>query len=172
MPRQTEFLPLFLASQGDLRAFIGALVRDPAVREDIFQNVALTLWESFDRFDRTRSFGAWARGIAARKVIHEHRRNARFPLVFSPEAVQAVLDAYDRSEATASPRRIALEECLRPLPAGTRTVLALRYEDGLSGESIAVRTGSTADAVYQLLSRTRAALAECIRRRLRISAQP
>ncbi len=166
MSRHDEFLPLFLAHQGDLRAFIGALIRDAQTREDIFQNVALTLWETFDRFDRERSFGAWARGIAARKVLHEHRGNARFPLVFPPEAIQKVLEAYDRTEAPEGPRRVALRECLDRLPDRTKEVLNLRYDQGLSGAGIAVRLSSSEDAVHQTLSRARVSLADCIRRRL------
>jgi RNA polymerase sigma-70 factor (ECF subfamily) len=166
MSAHDDFLPLFLAHQGDLRAFIGALIRDAQTREDIFQNVAMTLWESFDRYDRERSFGAWARGIAARKVLHEHRNNARFPLIFPPEAIQTILDAYDRTEVPEAPRRVALRECMERLPERTREILTLRYDQELSGDSIAVRLGSTVDAIHQTLSRSRAALAECIRRRL------
>jgi RNA polymerase sigma-70 factor (ECF subfamily) len=161
-----EFLQLFLTHQGDLRAFIGALVRDPQAREDIFQNVSLTLWESFDRYDRDRSFGAWARGIAAKKVMHEHRRNARFPLLLPPEAIQTVADAYDRTEREAGPRQAALSECLRRLPAKTREMLTLRYDGVLSGEGIALRTGASLAAVHQTLSRARASLSDCIRLRL------
>jgi RNA polymerase sigma-70 factor (ECF subfamily) len=166
MPSHDEFLPLFLAHQGDLRAFIGALIRDAQTREDIFQNVALTLWESFERYDRERSFGAWARGIAARKVLHEHRSNARFPLIFPAEAIQTILDAYDRTEQPEAPRRAALRECMERLPARTREVLTMRYNDEISGEGIATRLGSTVDAVHQTLSRARNSLADCIRQRL------
>ncbi len=169
MSAHDEFLPLFLAHQGDLRAFIGALIRDAQTREDIFQNVALTLWESFDRYDRDRSFGAWARGIAAKKVLHEHRSNARFPLVFPVEAIQTILDAYDRTEAPEAPRRVALRECMDRLPERTREILTLRYDQDLSGDCIAVRIGSTVDAVHQTLSRTRTSLADCIRRRLALT---
>jgi len=166
MSSHDEFLPLFLAHQGDLRAFIGALIRDAQTREDIFQNVALTLWESFDRYDRGRSFGAWARGVAARKVLHEHRTHARFPLIFPAEAIQTILEAYDRTEQPEAPRRAALRECMERLPARTREVLTLRYQDEISGEGIATRLGSTVDAVHQTLSRARTALADCIRQRL------
>ena len=166
MSAHSEFLPLFLAHQGDLRAFIGALIRDSQMREDIFQNVALTLWESFDRYDPSRSFGAWARGVAAKKVLHEHRNNARFPLVFPPEAVQTLLDAYERTETPEAPRRVALRECIDRLPERTREILTLRYEQDLSGDTIAIRLGSTVDAIHQTLSRTRSALADCIRRRM------
>lgn len=170
MSDHDEFLPLFLAHQGDLRAFIGALIRDAQTREDVFQAVSLTLWETFDRYDRERSFGAWARGIAARKVLHEHRSNARFPLVFPAEAIQSILDAYDRTEAPEAPRRTALRECMERLPARTREVLNLRYEHDLSGEGIASRLGSTAEAVHQTLSRARAALGDCIKQRLALKA--
>ena len=169
MSAHDEFLPLFLAHQGDLRAFIGALIRDAQTREDIFQNVALTLWESFDRYDRERSFGAWARGIAAKKVLHAHRNNARFPLIFPVEAIQTILDAYDRTEAPEAPRRTALRECMDRLPERTKEILTLRYDQDLSGDSIAVRLGSTVDAVHQTLSRARTSLADCIRRRLALS---
>jgi RNA polymerase sigma-70 factor (ECF subfamily) len=56
------------------------------------------------------------------------------------------------------------------LPTRTKEVLTLRYDQDLSGDSIAVRLGSTVDAVHQILSRTRTSLADCIRRRLAIHA--
>ena len=78
-PDPEQFLPLFLAAQSDLRAFIGATVRDRALREDVFQEVAMVLWRTFDRFDASRSFGAWARGVAARKIMEDRRVRARLP---------------------------------------------------------------------------------------------
>lgn len=166
MSESAAFLPLFLAHQSDLRAFLAAVVRDAAMREDIFQNVSLTLWEKFAEFDDTRSFGAWARGIAAKKVLHEHRSRERFPLTFPPETLQAVVDAWDRTELPMPPREAALRECMAELPEKSRLLVKLRYEEELSGEIIATRTGSSVDAVYQNLTRLRQALGECIRRRL------
>jgi len=107
-----------------------------------------------------------ARGIAARKVLHEHRSNARFPLIFPAEAIQTILEAYDRTEAPEAPRRTALRECMERLPARTREVLTLRYEQDLSGEGIATRLGSSVESVHQTLSRARTALGDCIRQRL------
>ena len=66
--RHETFLRLFLKHQGDVRAFIGSLVRDRNVRDDVFQEVALVCWRDFDRYDRSRSFGAWGRGGAAPHV--------------------------------------------------------------------------------------------------------
>jgi len=161
-----EFLELFLAHEADLRAFIGAVVRDFQAREDVFQEVARILWRDFEKFDSSRRFGAWARGIAANKVLEEHRRRARSPLSFAPEVVEAIRDAYDATEQRPGAREEALRQCLHRLPEKSRALLALRYGDGLKCATIARRLGHSIDAVYQSLSRLRGALETCIRQRL------
>ena len=83
MDRQEKFLRLFLQHQGDVRAFLGSLVRDPHARDDLFQEVALICWRDFARYDPTRSFGAWARGIAANKVKQWWAQARRAPVAFS-----------------------------------------------------------------------------------------
>jgi RNA polymerase sigma-70 factor (ECF subfamily) len=166
MDPRGRFLELFLRHQDELRAFIGSVVLDPHQRSDVFQEVALTLWEQFDRYDPARPFGAWARGVALRKVLQHREKSARFPLSFSPEAIAAVAEAYSRTEAGEPARPRALRECLGQLPEKSRQLLAWRYEGGLSGEEVARRAGVSLDALYQALSRLRARLEECIRQRL------
>jgi RNA polymerase sigma-70 factor (ECF subfamily) len=166
MADREAFLGHFLRHQADLKAFIGALIPNRHVRDDVFQEVALTLWRQFDAYDPSRSFGAWARGVAANKVLQECRRNSRFPLAFSPETIAAVLDAYDRSEGEVPRRAEALRACVDGLPDSSRRLLVLRYENDLPGEEIAREVGLSVAAVYQALSRLRARLEECVRRRL------
>ena len=168
---QEQFLRLLLRHEADLKAFIGSLVPDRHARDDVFQEVALALWRAADAYDPARPFGAWARGVAANTILQQRQQGARFPLAFSPAAIAAIRDAYDRTEAAAAaattPRAEALRECVDRLPAKSRELLALRYEHALDAAEIARRLGRTLDAVYQALSRLRAALEECVRRRLR-----
>jgi RNA polymerase sigma-70 factor (ECF subfamily) len=166
MDCQEEFLRLFLRHQGDIKAFIGSLLRDRHTRDDVFQEVALVLWQEFARYDRGRSFGAWARGIAARKVMQRWEKAGRLPIPFSPEAIQSVLDAYERTERTAPARAEALQECLAGLPEKSRRLLFLRYEQALRVGEIAQQLGATLDAVHKALSRIRLALQKCVERRL------
>ena len=84
MDRHEQFLRLFLTHQADVRAFIGSLVRDAHAREDLFQEAALVCWRDFGRYDPARSFGAWARGIAANKVKQWWARAKRGPAAFPP----------------------------------------------------------------------------------------
>lgn len=167
--RDTMFR-LLMQHEGEIRAFVGSMLRDRGLCDDVFQEVALTLWEQADRYEASRPFGPWARGIAANKVLERRRRDQRFPLAFSPETIEAVAQGFARTEASAARELDALEECLERLPKGARRLLSLRYQDDLSAGEIARRTSRTLDAIYQALSRARAALEECIRRRL--AAEP
>lgn len=166
MDCQEEFLTLFLRHQGEIRAFVGSVVRDRTAREDIQQEIALTLWREFARFDASRSFGAWARGIAAKKIMQRWDQSKRWPVQLSPAAVAAVVAGFDRGEEISTPQAEALEHCLRALPEKSRRLLTLRYEQALKPDQIAEQVYSTVDAVYKSLARIRDRLLECIQRRL------
>lgn len=165
MDRQEEFLRTFLRHEAELRAFTRALVRDRDVQDDVFQEVTLVLWREYERYDPSRPFAAWARGVAANKIMQQFDKQRRGPVVFSPEVIQSILDAYQRTEQSA-PRRDALDECLQRLPEKSRRLLSMRYEQSLRPQEIAARINGTADAVYKALSRIRLQLEDCIQRRI------
>lgn len=180
MDPHEEFLTLFMQHQPDLRAFIGSVVRDRSARDDVMQETALVLWREFERYDRARPFGGWARGIAAKMLLQRldrgvdraTRQAASLPL----EALPSILAAYERIEdgglqGPADARREALDLCLTHLPDKSRTLLALRYEQGLSLAQVAERVHSTLDAVHKALSRIRIKLQECIERQVRVAAR-
>jgi len=168
MPDHDHFLPLFLTAQPDLRAFIGALVRDPATREDVFQEVAMILWKKFDLYDPARPFGAWARGIAARKVLEDRRLRSRLPESCTAETLEALSVGHAKEDAE-SPwhdREKALNYCLELLPERSARFIQERYEMRVPADVIALEAGISVDALYQTLSRLRRQLRECVQRRL------
>jgi len=171
MDQHEQFMRLFLMHQSDLRAFIGSLVRDRHARDDVFQEVSLILWRQYESYDPLRPFGAWARGIAANKILQQYDRTARTPVAFSPEAVQAILDAHERTEAETPFRSEALSRCLEHLPEKSRQLLEMRYVQALKLETIAQRVKSTLHAVHMALSRLRTRLAECIESREKATPQ-
>jgi RNA polymerase sigma-70 factor (ECF subfamily) len=149
-----------------LRAFIGTLVRDPHVREDVFQNVSLALWRSFERYDPERPFGPWALGVAARQVLKAQREDRRFPCIFPPETIALIQDQFERTDGGTGERHAALLECVGRLPDSSRELLGLRYTQELPCGEIARRLSTSLDAIHQQLSRLRARLSECVTRRL------
>jgi RNA polymerase sigma-70 factor (ECF subfamily) len=171
MDSQSEFLTRFLHCEVEIRAFVGSFVRDVHAREDLFQEIALTLWRRFDSYDPERSFGAWARGIAAKKLLERRNRSGRMPIPFSPAAIQMLAEAAERTQMNPTQSFEALEHCLDRLPEKSQRLLTMRYTQGRSANSIAAEFKTSVDAVYQALSRLRRRLRDCMRRRLGVEEE-
>jgi len=163
---QEDFLRLFLQHQPDLRAFIGSAIRDRHAADDVLQETALALWQGFEKYDRTRPFGAWARGVATNKVLQRWAKNKRSPMQMSPEALEAVRAAYDEAVAPSLPALDALQLCVQGLSERKQKLLTLRYGEGMGLPSIADKIAASLDAVHKALCRIRSALHECVERRL------
>lgn len=168
MPEKEAFLEYFIAHQDGLRAFVSALVRDRDARDDVFQEISQTLWKNFDRFDRSRSFGAWARGIARHKIAHQWRQSNRNPVPFSEAALDSVLQAYDETESEETHLREALKRCVESLPARSKRLLEWRYEASMHLKDMARRLASSPGAVNKALFRIRTSLQTCVTRTARI----
>jgi RNA polymerase sigma-70 factor (ECF subfamily) len=170
MGSHEDFLKLFLRHQDGVRAFLSSVVRDRADAEDLFQEVSLALWESFTSYDPSRPFGAWARGVALKKVLQGREKSRKIPLAFSPPTIEALLDAYDRTDEVA-PDTDGLRDCISKLPPRSQSLLALRYERSLKLGEIAKKVGSSLDAVHKLLSRIRENLQDCLQRRVQAGSR-
>ena len=170
MADKSHFLDLFLANEAGIRAAVRALVRDRNDFDDTFQAVALALWKKFGTYDATRPFGAWARGVVVKEVLQVRRATGRRPTPFSPEAVQAILDAFERQSTTDNKSRSAefeaLEHCIGALPGRWKQLLDLRYRDSLSLKDMSERLERTLAATQRDLSRARQRVAECIQQKL------
>ncbi|MDZ4287385.1 MAG: sigma-70 family RNA polymerase sigma factor [Prosthecobacter sp.] len=101
MASHDAFLPLFLAARQDLGAFIGTIFRDPLIRDDVFQQVAVILEKKIKHYDPARSFGAWARWLAARKIMEDPRHLAHLPATCTPETLEALSVGFAKDEAEA-----------------------------------------------------------------------
>jgi len=64
-------------------------------------------------------------------------------------------------------RQEALTECVKELPARSRELLQLKYEEDLSAEAVGDKLALSAAAVWMSLSRVRKLLRECAERKLR-----
>jgi RNA polymerase sigma-70 factor, ECF subfamily len=162
MHDQQRFLNSFLPEEANLRAFVGSLVRDRLAREDLMQDIALTLWEKFIDYNSDYSFGAWARGIAINKVRQYCERSSRQTLSFSPETIQAIADAFTALEQRRPLAGHALNECLLKLPEKSRRILKLRYSESHTVPQIASILGAHEAMIYKALARLRERLRKCV----------
>lgn len=161
-----DFAKRWLEVEPAVSAYVFAAISSFHDAEDVVQRVAQELARRFDEYDPSRPFTRWALWIANSRVTDFYRVQGRRRVVFSDELLQKLADTIAEQADGRSQRREALEGCLDGLPEKSRRMLELRYVDELSAAEVAREIGSTGGSVRVLLTRVRAALADCIRRRL------
>lgn len=143
-------------------AYVHALVGNAADRDDVLQDTALAVMESYARFDPTRPFLPWTLAIARARAADHVRRRRRSPMALSPAAAEALACAF---EQVADQDRAALQhlrECLDRLDARSRQACELRYRAGLAPPQIAQQLGLQPNTVSKVLQRAREQLRTCI----------
>jgi RNA polymerase sigma-70 factor, ECF subfamily len=163
----------FIRDRHLLGAFVGGLLRDAHAAEDVVQEVWVRLAEQVEKGGRIENQAAWCRGVA-RNLVRRHWERQRDSKVVADSAVlEAFADRVeqwfaeaDAREDFATARLAALEECVAALPERSRQLLSLKYTRRAPMEDIARESGQSFEAVKKALIRLRAALLECVRRKL------
>lgn len=167
MSDQAEFLRLYLAHQGEIRAFVRALVPDRQDYEDVCQDIATVLWKKFDTYDPTRRFGAWARGVAVFEIKSFRSKSRRHPVPFSIDTIEAIKGEFDRREQRpASLLLEVVERCIGRLTDRACHIFRLRYQRELSVAEIAKEVDGSPTAVYKTLARSRETVRQCVQQQV------
>ena len=161
-----EMAALWVRSQAVVSAYITANVIDLHHAEDLIQETAKGVAESFSTYDNTRPFTPWVLAIARNHILKYYRSRSRDRLVLSETALMSYGGALERMEHESEDRRQALRICLERIRGRSRQVLELRYEADLKAKEIGDRLGIAASTVSVMLFRIRAILEKCIRRQL------
>lgn len=154
--------------QAGLRAFIRSLGMRAEVADDVAQEAFIAAYRNLQTFERGTNFGAWLRTIARFLVSKELRKEERRARLLG-EHVAAVLTDSESKECLShdTPERAAaLRQCLSQLPERSRRLVQQRYFENMAPSVIASLEGRTANDVRQALFRLRAALHDCITKRL------
>lgn len=167
-----EATRLLLQHRKVLYAYIQAIVREPGMAEDLFQEVSLVVLRRWDEFGAVRDFWSLAREIARRQALAALRREDREPVLLSEAALDAVDRGFDSVAPEVEARQRALRGCLGDLPDAWRQILRLRYWMDLSVSEVATRLAKTENTVSVTLNRIRSRLADCVRRKARLSEAP
>ncbi len=160
-----QAMRLWTLAQPKVSAFVASLVRDFRERDDVLQETAVAVMESFDRYDPERPFIGWALGIARNQVGLYLRRRGRDRLVFDPEAVERLAIAFENVAPDEVRQLDYLQECMKLLEGRAKQLCELRYRDDLKPAAIAKSVGMTANAVAKALQRTRDQLRACVERK-------
>lgn len=164
-PQTLQATRLWTLAQPVVSAYVISVVRDFAARDDVLQEIAVAVLESFERYDSSRSFIAWALGIAQNQIRLYFRRQHRDRLVFDEELLTSLATTF----AGTSPERVRsldfVTDCLGELSGRARELCDLRYGQNLKPAAIAESLGMTANTVAKALQRIREQLRSCIERK-------
>ena len=164
-PRTRQAFALWTQAQPAVSAFVSALVGDRSLRDEVLQDVAVAVLESFPAYDPGRPFLPWALAIARHEVGNLRRRQGRLPARLSERAEEALAASVAETGESERERLAFLDDCLRLLRGRPREVCDLRYRAGLPTGRIARMLGMQPNTVVKALQRVREELRECIERR-------
>lgn len=164
--QRQEFMAQFVRAERSIRALLLAATGDMNLVDDLMQNAAVALWKKWPEYNPDRPFRAWALGVARIEVLRWRRSVARNRIVLDVQMIDQLVDAADQAAEEADQRLGLLTQCLDHVQGDAREVLNLKYTDGMRARQIAEKIGKGVGAVEMILTRTRRALRECIKRKL------
>lgn len=156
---------LWTLAQPAVSAFVASVVYDFKDRDDVLQEIAVAVIESFESYDSARPFNAWAIGIARNQVGLYLRKQRRDRLVFDEKTVDCLAVTFGNVTSEESHQLDRLKDCLKSIQGRARELCRLRYQEDLKPAAIAARVGSTANSVAKALQRAREQLRACIERK-------
>lgn len=159
-PKCPEALIVDLARQGDRGAFAELLRRrqspvrnlmrrlcnDPALADDLAQQVFLQVWLKLRGLRHPEAFGAWLKRLAVSTWLQHLRKN------------DALRNAGELDERESAPRdtpatALDLDGALAKLPEAMRMCVVLAYHEGMSHPEIVRATGLPLGTVKSHITR-------------------
>lgn len=151
-----------------LSAAAWLVTRDAHASEDVFQNMALKAITRKVEFENESALLSWAFIVVRREGIDWLRRHQRISFEMDSELVDLLNQEWAQKSAPVQTgaKLEALSNCLEALPAKSRSLLKLRYFEGLKCAEIATHIGIDLNAVYKRLSRLHHGLRQCVERKM------
>lgn len=164
--KSEHFFRLYNAAQQRIYAYLLMIIHNHSDAEDLLQETASVLWERFDEFDKTRSFIAWAIGIAKNKALDYLKSKRTSRPCFNDQFYQDISDIARLESENTDVRLKALRSCIKKLSIKNQQLIHLRFEKAVTVKKISQMSEYSADAIYKRLSRIYSSLHDCIHRSL------
>jgi len=156
---------LVASYQTPVRTYASLVAPAPDMAEDIAQEVFIELMKSLPRFDPSRDFGSWLRGIA-RNVARSHwKRLARERAVVRDslaEYIEEMAESVTLRPVDADDQIAALRACVEKLPPKSRKIVSLHYHAGMKCREVGAELRTSVAAVKMALVRIRQMIRECL----------
>lgn len=149
-------------AQPAVSAFVTSVVRDFRDRDDVLQDIAVAVIESFDSYDQSLPFVPWAIGVARNQVGLYLRTRRKDRLVFDDDAIACLATAIPAVAQQSSSQLAFISECMSGLESRAHRLFELRYQNDMKPAAIAERMQMSANSVAKALQRIRDRLRVCV----------
>lgn len=156
-----RFSDLVRAHHLTLISYARALAGSEPVARELVQDSFVAAWQNLQKFEITRDFAAWMRGIVRNKW-REHCRLHSREVPFDEAALMQLeesLAPYPQGDSAIFAR---LAECREKLPPPMAEALRACYDEGRTSEDAASFLSVNAAALRKRLERAREALRLCL----------
>lgn len=149
MKTEQEFISLITTHSGIIHKVILLYVDDVQERKDLYQEILLQAWKSFERFKGDALFSTWLYKVALNTVFSFNRKWSKQPQRLDMDQ-SAVEPAEDRETETDNKQQLLY--LIRNLDEIDRMLITLHL-DGFQNNEIAEMSGLTANNVGVKLHR-------------------
>jgi RNA polymerase sigma-70 factor (ECF subfamily) len=141
------FAELVNRHQSKLRNLLRRLCNDPALADDLAQQVFLEAWRSIKNLQSSGAFGAWLKKVAINTWLKHSRSKDPLNTVEDKPDMSVIVDRFLIEE------KIDLDRALAVLSKPERLCIVLSYHQGMSHGSIAEFTGMPLGTVKSHINR-------------------
>ena len=154
--KRAEFSEKLQQGQTQIFSYIYSLVRDMDDADDVFQQTGLALWRKYEQYDPSRSFVAWACGMARYEVSNFLRSRSRDRLYFSDDLNILLIESWEAVANESQEERLdALAGCIDKLRQRDRELLEACYRRSIRVPKIAESWGRSPQSIHNSLKRIR-----------------
>lgn len=147
-----------------LLAYIGAIVRDHHVAEDVLQEVSMIAMEKHEQIRDTDILPGWLRVTARHRALKALEKRNRLPTLMDGQLLDLMEPQWQEVDGLSMQEtNKALHHCVAKLPPQAQKMIELRYGAGLTIQEIATKLSRKRDTLYKTFTRIHTALARCIK---------
>ena len=154
--RKDDFAPLVQRHQASVLAAGLNILGDMEAARDVSQDAFIQAYRKLGKLASGGAFGAWVTRIARNLALDKLRQRQKIttqPLPANAGGIPALVAPADCDRLELAQEHLALLQAVMKLPEHERTVLMMRYFDGLALRDIALATSRPIGTISRRISR-------------------
>lgn len=142
-----------------LYSFVNKRVSDPAIAEDLLQDILIKVSAKIETLENTKKLQGWIYQIARNTIIDYYRSNKNLESELIGDLIAPETDQINQARQEVS---LCLTSLIRHLPDKYRETMTLSEIEGITQKEIAIRQGISLSGAKSRVQRGRKLLKELL----------